>query len=59
LKSNSRCREKTYRRLFEFSPYGILIVQDGKILMHNSEVIKLVGYKEDKLKDMYAGNIVS
>ena len=58
IEKQLQMQEKTYRRLFESSPYGILIVQDGKILMHNSEVIKLLGYKEDTLKDMALRNIV-
>ncbi len=58
IEKQLQMQEKTYRRLFEFSPYGILIVQDGKILMFNSEIIKMLGYKEDELKELTLRNIV-
>lgn len=51
-------QEKTYRRLFESSPYGILVVQKGRIIMHNSEMIKLLGYREEELKNLSLKAIV-
>ncbi len=58
IEKQLQMQEKTYRRLFEFSPYGILIVQDGEILMFNSEIIKMLGYKEEELKKLTLRNIV-
>ncbi len=51
-------QEKTYRRLFELSPYGVLVVQKGKVIMHNSEIIKLLGYRQEELKNLSLKSIV-
>lgn len=51
-------QEKVYRRIFELSPYGILIVRDKKIIMLNSEAIKGLGYKEKDLKNINFRDIV-
>lgn len=51
-------QEKAYRRLFESSPYGIVVMQDGKIIMHNSEMIKLLGYREEELEELDLLSIV-
>lgn len=58
IEEQLQTQEKAYRKIFEFSPYGIMIVQDTKIMMVNSEVIKTLGYREKELKDMDVSKIV-
>jgi diguanylate cyclase (GGDEF)-like protein/PAS domain S-box-containing protein len=40
--------EKKYRQLIEFSPYGIVIVQNGKTKFVNNSFVKLLKAKEKK-----------
>jgi len=58
IEEQLQTQEKAYRKIFEFSPYGIMIIQDTKIMMVNSEVIKSLGYREQEFKDMDVEKIV-
>lgn len=50
LVSSSRAKEKQFRQLFENAPNGILMVnQQGKIKLVNTQIEKLFGYNRDEL----------
>ncbi|MBC8457115.1 MAG: PAS domain S-box protein, partial [Deltaproteobacteria bacterium] len=42
-----RQSEKLFRKLFERSPVGLFIVQDGKFQLLNSQFLRLTGYNEE------------
>lgn len=58
IEKELKIQEKTYRRIFEFAPYGILIIEKEKFVMFNSEAIKLMGYREEELKNLTLQDIV-
>ena len=44
--------QRQFQEILEFSPAALLVVdEDGRLLFHNAELRKLLGYQKDELED--------
>ena len=43
--------EQQFRNILEFSPAGVLVVDDdGKLVFNNQQLRKMLGYSDDEIK---------